>query len=257
VSATAQTYRWEELRAPALVEDFGELRARLTARPPSCLRPRRLTDSFHVCPVASVEDVRFDPVGQEVVARVLDREGDAAVLRHPYTSRGSSGSEALLAAFGDASRRPVFVAGTVRLGGSPLLIRPVALVFEERGRRSMVQPWVDEHDELSGRGHGSPWPDATGRAGPEPVPSYPAELLSALGEVYLLGLLHADSRMMGLWRDLHARGGALGHRRLLEPVERLLSSMAARDRRLDWDPRPGADAALELTALVRLAQDVP
>ena len=53
-----QNYAWEQLKAPALVDDFAELGARLRLLPPASFRPRRAAADFHVCPLDGVDHRR-------------------------------------------------------------------------------------------------------------------------------------------------------------------------------------------------------
>ena len=80
-----------------LVEDFAELDARLSALPPSSLRPRRVAEDFHILPIAAVESAGFDAATQTVKALLTDAPGRRVRLLHGYTSRGHDGAEALLA----------------------------------------------------------------------------------------------------------------------------------------------------------------
>lgn len=136
-----QNYAWEQLKAPTLVEDFGELSARLRLLPPASFRPRREAADFHVCPIESADGAVFDVATNSIVALLRDRSGLEARLSHPWTTRGEQGAEALLTALNQA--KPLFVAGHVRASGQLLLIRPTAVVFAgESGSRWAVMPWL-------------------------------------------------------------------------------------------------------------------
>jgi hypothetical protein len=138
-----QNYAWEQLKAPALVEDFAELGARLKLLPPASFRPRREAADFHVCPLDGVDTAAFDPATNCIVAVLRDRSGQQAQLSHPWTVRGETGAEALLAAL-RSEAKPLFVAGHVRASGPTLLIRPAAVVFAGDGAaRFAVMPWLD------------------------------------------------------------------------------------------------------------------
>src|SRR5262249_54174718 len=141
-----QKFEWENLRAPALVEDFAELQARLDALPPSSLRPRRVAEDFHVCPVASVEAVQFVVATQAIHALVRDARGAYAQLFHPYTTRGQPGAEVLLASLSNPALQLRFVAGPVRRSPRGLVVHPVCLVFEQDGQRFAVQPWIERRE---------------------------------------------------------------------------------------------------------------
>jgi hypothetical protein len=257
-SFSPQTYAWNALRPPALAEGFAEVASRLAGLPPASLRPRRVAEDFHVCPVARVAEARFDDTTQCVEAVLLDAQGDHAYLVHPYTGRGAAGSEALLAALeGEAPVR--YAAGPVHLGPRGLELYPVSLVVEARkGQRRLVQPWVDgDAGEVGAQGD-----SAKARAGeppeeaPDPVDDYPAQLAGQLAELAVTGLEHADPRAASAWRDLSRRGEAMGFDHLVAPVSRLAEALEQRQHTTRWDPTAAERAALSLSLLVRLAAEV-
>jgi hypothetical protein len=137
-----QSFAWDQLKAPALVEDFDELAARLRLLPLASFRPRREAADFHVCPIAGVEHAAFDPAGNAIIAVLRDRSGGLAHLQHPWTTRGERGAEALLAALRSGTK-PLFIAGQVRASGATLIIRPTAMVFAGDGAAPRaVMPWL-------------------------------------------------------------------------------------------------------------------
>ena len=85
---------------------FGEeLSALLESMPPAYLRPRRLTDTLHVCPIASVESVSFDSARERLTAVLRDAEGGEALLLHPFHTRRPAGLRGLGGDPGRSSRR--------------------------------------------------------------------------------------------------------------------------------------------------------
>ncbi len=145
-----------------------------------------------------------------------------------------------------------------RLEGPAVVFHPTCVVFERDGKRSAVQPWVDRfkgrHEIDSSRLDLSCLESSAGE--PPRVERYPAELLEALGELYRLGLRRADEPLVRQWRDLARQGEAVGFTRLAAPVARLARRL---ERKLDdtrWDWRPAARAALEVSLLGTLAQDL-
>jgi hypothetical protein len=147
-----QDFSWEQLKAPVLVEDFGELAARLRLLPPASFRPRQETADFHVCPVAAVVEAAFDPLSNSIVAVLADHDGRHLHLRHPWSERGARGAEALLAGL-LSGRQPHFVAGQVKASAHHLKIRPTAFVLAgESGPRRGILPWTDAGQEAAGRG---------------------------------------------------------------------------------------------------------
>ncbi|RYD31773.1 MAG: hypothetical protein EOP86_17175, partial [Verrucomicrobiaceae bacterium] len=138
---STQAYEWENLRAPVLVGDFAELRARLSLLPPRSLRPRRDGEDFHVLPIDSNTAPVFDPATQLITATLRDTTGGTAQLRLPWTARGEAGCEAVLRRL--TENGTLFVSGQVGLSPAGLTINPAAIIL--RGEpRVMLQPWVDE-----------------------------------------------------------------------------------------------------------------
>ena len=137
-----QNFSWEQLKAPVLVEDFAELRARLKLLPPASFRPRRAASDFHVCPVAEIHNPSFEPFTNAIEAMIVDRSGNMARLSHPWSERGEKGAEILLAAL-KSGAKPLFIAGNVRIYGPELRFSPTAMIFGEGTARWAVFPWLD------------------------------------------------------------------------------------------------------------------
>jgi hypothetical protein len=247
-----QDFAWEQLRAPVLAEDFAELADRLGALPPSSLRPRRVAEDFHVCAVAAVEGAGFDSATQTVGAVLCDGAGGKAGLAFPFTSRGRPGAEALLARLGSGGASLRFVAGPVRRVPGGLVFEPVALVFEEKGKRVLLQPWVES--SAGGRGAGAA--GARTAAPADPVAECRGQVQAALEDLLVLGLRRADGEA-GRWHDLGLRAESTGLARLAVPLRRLADELEKKAHTLRWDPRPAVRLVLQLTAVLRLAQDLP
>ena len=145
-SVYGQQYQWEQLPTPVRADRFNDIHARLSHRPPACLRPRRAGENLHVCQIAEVRDVRFDPADQSVRATLIDQDGAPALLRHPYTSRGKHGTERLLQWLTDRPDALRFVSGMFRVSAHGLIGAPIGLVFDHLDARVLVQPWVDDMD---------------------------------------------------------------------------------------------------------------
>jgi len=247
-----QTFTWEQLPAPVLVEEFAELDARLSALPPSALRPRRVSEDFHVCKVARVEAVQFEAATQTVQAVLFDGRGQAALLQHPYTSRGQTGAEALLAKLRQMPQHLRFVAGVVRRSARGLLLQPVCVVFQDGEKRVAVQPWIDAASESTP----VEVPPSTTHQNGDPLTDYWQQLQTALSGLLLLGLHRADGRNAQQWRELQQMGEAVGFARLARGAARLADELEAKSRTLRWDWRPASEAVLRLAVLGRLAQDL-
>jgi hypothetical protein len=150
------------------------------------------------------------------------------------------------------------VAGPVHPAGNILVISPTALVFEEDGRRTVVQPWVDRFTNPQ---QAAPLPPTEPNAAESaavaqnPVTAYPSQLSDALGELLLLGLQRAREETARFWAELLRHGQAIGFDRFVRPIDRLVESLAARSRTLHWEARPAAEAVLETLVLARLARE--
>ncbi len=253
VTVNPQAYAWESLRPPALVEDFAELRATLAARPPAALRPRRIAESIFVCRIERIEAAGFVPTEQAVRAVLEDAAGNRALLIHPYVSRGRAGTEALLGLLGRRPEAVRFVTGHVRLSASGPVVSPLALVYEDRAHREMLQPWVDRQDDVAADGI---LPASGTLSTPrDPLAVYRQSLLEALGELFLLGLAQADEAVLRSWRDLHRQGTSLGFARLLRPLAQLVAALDQKNRTLVWEAGDAITALLELASYSALVQD--
>ena len=250
-----QGFEWERLRAPVLAEDFQEIRARLAAAPPASLRPRRLTEDFHVCRIAGVESVQFDPVQQAVVATLHDTAGGTALLWHPYSTRGKEGSESLLAALHSRAEQVVFAAGRVCLRFSDLVLLPTCLVLDEAGTRTAIQPWIEAFAAgTNGSAHMELVAPSDEPA--DPVGDYPGQLLEGLGELLLCGLRDIDASWIRQWREMARLGRAAGLTRLAGLTDALADQMEAKLGTPRWDPLSATDALTRLSALAKLAADL-
>lgn len=137
-----QNFAWEQLKAPLLAEDFAEITARLRLLPPACFRPRRAGGDFHVCPLQAVEGARFDSSSNAIIARLIDPVGNSALLFHPWSQRGATGADTLLAEL-QKGAKPLFVAGHVHATSGIVTYKPTAMVFAGEGNmRRCIQPWI-------------------------------------------------------------------------------------------------------------------
>jgi hypothetical protein len=245
-----QTFQWQNLRAPVLIEDYEELFAHLNTLPPAALRPRHFGDNFFVFAVASVERVEYVSSEQAVRTILRDAQGHTLRLQHPYTSRSASGSEALLAHL--QSQTPRFVAGSVSPSAMGPIVEPVALVFESGSNRSLVQPWIDEKPGLGAAG--SP---RGGEALPpvDPLLLFLEECLEVAAELLVIGLSRTNTQTLRRWRQLHTYGATLGFVRVLEPMEHFAQTLEQKSYQMDWEASPAIQHLLEFIVFVRLAQE--
>ena len=210
-----------------------------------------MAEDFHVCAVTQVEAAAFRPDSQTVEAIVVDANGDRAVLRHPFTSRGSAGAERLLARLTSAPEGIRFVAGPMRLAADGLVIEPVAVVWDGP-TRTVVQPWIDRLDAAQP-------PTALPRAEPaqlDPIEEWNRELLSAVGTLLVTGLRRADAGVLRSWQELDRRAEQLGLVRLGIAVRKLVAGLAQKIASAQWEPRATARALLEVAVLARAGQEV-
>jgi len=96
------------------------------------------TENFHVFAISQVGNIEFSLDQQVVKAILRDSHRHQAILKFPYTSRSTEGTEALLEHL--ANRQLLFVAGQIYLSAEGLIITPVSLVFLS-GDRTILQPF--------------------------------------------------------------------------------------------------------------------
>ncbi len=246
LSLHPQSFRWEQLRSPLLVDSFADLQATLEDLPPRSLRPRRVTESLHVLPISQVEQVSFDPISQNIRATLVDVAGDRALLIHPYNSRGAAGAEALLEQLKSQDLR--FVAAQVSLGAGELVLAPLSLVFESDGQRSLLQPWIDV-----GKNATAASLDASLMPAQSPVVDYLQQLSIALADLWLVGLNKADEMHCRQWQELLEQGRSIGFQRLLTPIELLSAALSQKSHALIWNSQPAILALTTLTVLCELS----
>lgn len=245
-----QTWQWQDLRPPVLIQDSGELRSHLGLQPPACLRPRRLTENFYVWQVAEIESFRFDPKEQAIQGRFKDLAGLSVSFSLPFFHRSRWGTEALL--YHLQTDRLLFVSGQVSLSHQDLVLTPVAFLFERGEERFLLQPWIQGSDlERIDPGMGTNQPMGKDRS--HPVKTYLNQIETALGELILVGLQEQDPDRIWRWRQLHHQGQRLGFRQLCGRIEALISALAAEGE--DQVPE-GSTAVLDLAMGLRVMQEV-
>ena len=247
-----QNYSWEQLRSPVLAESFAEVRERLRMLPPSALRPRRIGEDFHVCAVNGAEGATFDAPSQTIRAVLRDARGDLATLRHPFTSRGSTGSERLLAALMSAGDRVRFVAGATRNTAEGLCIEPVAIVSENGSARTAIQPWIDAKPDTAA----GPALAAGEIRAFDPIEEQLKELKAALSEVLTVGLIRADAAILRTWRQLEERADGLGLAETARIIGVVVQALAQKSATVRFDSRPVAATLLQLAVLLRMSPDI-
>ena len=244
-AVTPQGFAWERLRDPVLVEDFAELRARLSALPPPCLRARSLCGDVHVLRVHEAGPAAFDPVTQTWRWRIQDAEGGVCDVEQTYQLRIAPGCAALAAAL-QGGRRQLFVAAEIRLRAGQLVGVPLSVVFEDPAGRVAIMPWCDDAAPGTGPAAASLPSVRTGAL---------VELEALLCDVVVDGIERAGT----MWgRLLPGRAQALdagGYPRLAAKVMELHAVLAQRGERADWHPESALPLVQELAQWHRLALD--
>lgn len=252
-SINPQTFNWDSLHAPILADGFEEILARASAQPPATLRPRRPGEDFYVCALKGVQTVRFDNASQTVQALLIDSEDKLAMMVHPYTSRGAEGVENLLWWLNNHPDEILYVSGKFKPGHIGLVIHPISLIFEGQGHRHMVQPWIDSHEK--GRDYAFNPQSNESRMYTSATSYYPAQVVDAIGELMLIGLVRADDVLIRQWEILLEEGRGLGFTRFIAPIEALTKQLTHKRSTLEWDWREAAHLMLRIITLARFAQE--
>jgi hypothetical protein len=246
-----QNFSWENLRPPALAESFSEIRERLHLLPPPSLRPRRVAEDFHVCPIARIEEAAFIPATQTIEAIVVDARGEHAFLRHPYTSRGSEGAERLLACLTATPSLVRFIAGPMRLTPNGLRIEPVAVVVEDKVRM-VIQPWIDRNRDPRTEGTLS----SVESQPPDHIEGFGQEMAACVRELVIVGLRRADANTLRMWQNLEQHAEALGFARLATVIRPVLQGLVEKASSINWQWRPAGHALLECALLAKVIQEI-
>ncbi len=145
-ASNPQSFQWEQLRPPLLVENFEQLASRWASMPPSYLRPRRRTEGLHVVAIDRVANILFNPVGQCIEATLVDHDGESASMVLPFHTRGLSGFNNFLHELQTHCEAVKFISGHVSLANQQLSFRPLAIVIESGGCRRAIYPhWSQAH----------------------------------------------------------------------------------------------------------------
>lgn len=247
VSINPQSYEWEKLRAPVLVEDFGEVSGRLESLPPAPLRPRRVTEDLHVCQIESVEGVSFDTAQQALRAILKGRRGNLAELCHPFTSRGRQGFEKLAAELENSKKRLRFVSGRFHGSRGQLRVHAVACVFETRGNRTAIQPWTESH-----QGDSAELSVGDEASIESPITVLQARLESLIAEMTLMGLRQLDAASIANCGELGQQFEAAGFTRIPTVISRLHDLLAQKQQQRRWTASVKATQNLKCLAMLHL-----
>lgn len=250
VAVNPQAFEWEKLRAPVLAEGFAEIAARLGALPPSSLRPRRVAENLHVCPIRSVESVSFDAVAHCLRAQVRDARGDLATIVHPYTTRGRQGFERLAAHLARNGKDVQYISGHVRNGIAGLEFAPLCVVFKINQGMTALQPWIDAWEGPAAEFISS---DVAEDGTSTPLDEVRAELLELLSESLITGLRRS---VAGRWTALARKSEAVGFVRLAAVISNLARSLRQKAESRIWGPTEAITQLVSLAQLSRMGQDL-
>jgi hypothetical protein len=251
-----QSYQWELLRPPLAVDSFAELRAIINANFPSYVAPRYSGRDFYVCAVNGVEHPRFNEMDQTIEALLIDRHDEHAQLIFPYYSVSAHGCRTLLYHLKRAPQSVKFVAGHVQAGRHGLVITPVAVIFEEGDKRTMIQPWVDRWVATDASGESLDFPFAHSQPRTvDPLHEYLARLLEELGSLMTAGFERVDTKKIAQWKQFAEESDSLGFSAITAAVFELSEALAEKPSKIDWDPHYAASTAIDLAVIVLVAQN--
>jgi hypothetical protein len=208
IALNPQSFQWQHLKPPLLIEDFAELSTHLQILPPTVLRPRRLTKNFYVLAIDKVTSIEFSSIEQCVTAILWDAQQNTALLKFPYCDRAQSGTEALLTQL--TQNRLCFVSGHITYRNQ-LIISPIGLVFED----CFLQPWITETSSES-----SMIPSVS-EVSLDPVDAYLERVLDAIADLFLVGVEHSNSHTA--WQEINRE--SLGFERLAEVIDNITTQL--------------------------------
>lgn len=247
-----QRYNWEYLRFPVMLENFAELRSLLAIQPPPYLGPRLPGKNFHVCPINRIEDARFSPANQAIIASLIDNDGGKATLYHPYTVAGAEGLDATLQVLCSKQPRFLFIAGMFTTTASGLFVKPVSVVVEENGSRRVLQPWIEEKRDTRRQGS----TEARTKSSAHPLQLFSDRLETALSELFIEGLDRSGEHTASTWKHLLSESRQLGFTDLSNHIEELYLLLDSKRSRIHWTAKPAAAAALKLCVIALVVREI-
>ena len=251
-----QSFQWDLLRPPLLVESFAELRSVLDAQFPTYLSPRYAGRNFHICTVSSATDVHFNTVEQSVEATLIDAAGDTAQLYFPYLSACAAGADVLLERLTHAAANVKFVAGHVHTGERGISINPVAVVFDDGTRRTIVQPYIDRQPsaQMQAKSKAAQALEAV-KVNSRTVNYHLCQLLHELGMLFAAGINSSDARTAGMWTTTAQQYQSLGFSAIAEALNRLAKLLALKSSKLDWSGTTAMQEAIQVAILALIGRD--
>jgi hypothetical protein len=249
-----QTFQWESLRAPLLVENFSELQDRLKHLPPSSLSPRRQTETLQVFSVHSVKSAKFCVVEQAVIAKIEDQLGYEAKIYFPYNNRAHLGIEILLKSL--TQMKLLFLAGNVHLKSNQIVIVPISLVFLNNETKFFLQPWIHSIKEQNTKINKlDKYDNYNSNSVRISVEQYFSYCLEAIADMLLIGTEQIDARLVSILKNVYNIGLTVGLEYLLNALKQIL---ILRDQ--DYNQLQNSQVSLEsqfleLMLILRISQD--
>lgn len=255
-ASNPQSFQWEQLKPPLLVENFEQLSSRWAFLPPSYLRPRRRTEGLHVVAIARASNVSFNPVEQCIEAKLFDHDGQSANLVLPFHSRGLSGFDNFLNELRTNSDAVKFVSGHVSLANQQLTFRPLAVVIEANGSRRAIYPyWSQARDADASKTTSAQKVAASNeerfsnlREPANPLKQYFSRLSHFNAELLLLGLQNNAAAIKQLADELIEVAKSLGFLRIATLLEQLRTELG----RSQDDPHYQFSSAIKLSQQLSL-----
>ena len=269
LSLNPQSFNWERLRFPVLVEGFSELRSLLAFQPPFYLGPKYPGRNLFVCAINRIEGLRFSSAHQSLVGTAVDSGGARATVYHPYTFRGKEGLELTLRTMSDTKICPRFIAGMFSTTATGTVVRPISIVIEENGSRRILQPWVDAWAPVDRTGAGSTKKEALAAgetlalrepvasqellASPgqlvHPLPSFALALEDSLAQLLINGVERSGEQTIRHWRQFFQECESLGLDDLAKAAHRLYLHLENRLHEANWSSAVASSGVLDLCVI--------
>lgn len=223
-----QSFQWEQLLPPLLVDDFVACRERLEMLPPDFLRPRRLTENLQVFPIREITEVTFDSVSQLLRANVEDRRGEIARIEVPFYTRGAVAFADFQETLSKHASAACFLSGRVELFHGGLVIQPLAVVFDVQGERFAACPHSQSRDVESAN---TTTPTSQEADDVDPIQSFVEELQHGLADLLVTGLADADEARV---HELRRAASRLGFSNVNTLLKELGNDLQQRNHDRRW-----------------------
>jgi hypothetical protein len=258
VIVNPQTFQWESLRSPLLIEDFAELHDRFSHLPPKSLRPRRITETLHVLAIERVEEITFSNVEKAVIAILYDRSGNSANLYFPYHYRANLGTEVLLNSLNQLNL--CFVAGEVYLKNNQLVVVPISLIFQGKEKRFILQPWIYKIQEdlckLNNKTDNLLFTNSIIDATRDTIDKHIERYIDKLMNFITLGIENNEISLMKTLQDFNEIYQEFGFSSLLSQNQKLIKCLSKDSSIIDNNFTKTMKNFLDLIIHLKLSQDL-